>query len=94
MALVSLRQVLDHAAEHDYGVSVEGELGCLGSLEAGEAGEEDGVGAEGKLTHEMMLTDPDQARDFVKLRLEAFGCAGHAPSIKPIPLEDMVKRYQ
>lgn len=33
MALVSLRQVLDHAAEHDYGVSVEGELGCLGSLE-------------------------------------------------------------
>jgi fructose-bisphosphate aldolase class II len=50
---------------HAIGVSVEGELGCLGSLETGEAGEEDGVGAEGKLTHEMMLTDPDQARDFV-----------------------------
>ncbi|MEY4756618.1 MAG: Fructose-bisphosphate aldolase [Pseudomonadota bacterium] len=51
---------------HPVGVSVEGELGCLGSLETGEAGEEDGVGAEGKLTHEMMLTDPLQARDFVE----------------------------
>ena len=50
---------------HPIGVSVEGELGCLGSLETGEAGEEDGVGAEGKLTHDMMLTDPVQARDFV-----------------------------
>lgn len=50
---------------HAVGVSVEGELGCLGSLETGEAGEEDGVGAEGKLTHAMMLTDPEQARDFV-----------------------------
>ena len=50
---------------HAVGVSVEGELGCLGSLETGEAGEEDGVGAEGKLTHDMMLTDPQQARDFV-----------------------------
>jgi fructose-bisphosphate aldolase class II len=50
---------------HWVGVSVEGELGCLGSLETGEAGEEDGVGAVGKLTHEMMLTDPAQARDFV-----------------------------
>ncbi len=51
---------------HVVGVSVEGELGCLGSLETGEAGEEDGVGAEGKLTHDMMLTDPQQARDFVE----------------------------
>jgi fructose-bisphosphate aldolase class II len=50
---------------HAVGVSVEGELGCLGSLETGQAGEEDGVGAEGTLTHEMMLTDPEQARDFV-----------------------------
>ena len=50
---------------HPVGVSVEGELGCLGSLETGEAGEEDGVGAEGKLTHDMLLTDPVQARDFV-----------------------------
>ncbi len=47
------------------GVSVEGELGCLGSLESGTAGEEDGVGAEGVLTHEQMLTDPDEAADFV-----------------------------
>ena len=50
---------------HAVGVSVEGELGCLGSLETGEAGEEDGVGAAGKLTHDMMLTDPVQAKDFV-----------------------------
>ena len=57
------RRVSDMA--HPVGVSVEGELGCLGSLETGEAGEEDGVGAEGKLTHDMMLTDPVQAKDFV-----------------------------
>ena len=50
---------------HAIGVSVEGELGCLGSLETGQAGEEDGVGAEGILTHDMMLTDPVQAKDFV-----------------------------
>ena len=50
---------------HARGVSVEGELGCLGSLETGEAGEEDGVGAAGKLTHDQMLTDPDEARQFV-----------------------------
>ena len=57
------REVVKFA--HAVGVSVEGELGCLGSLETGEAGEEDGVGAEGKLSHEQMLTDPEQARDFV-----------------------------
>jgi len=51
---------------HAGGVSVEGELGCLGSLETGEAGEEDGIGAEGKLSHDQMLTDPDEAADFVK----------------------------
>ncbi len=51
---------------HACGVSVEGELGCLGSLETGEAAEEDGVGAAGKLTLEQMLTDPEEAADFVK----------------------------
>ena len=51
---------------HACGVSVEGELGCLGSLETGEAGEEDGSGAEGKLSQEMLLTDPEEAADFVK----------------------------
>ncbi len=50
---------------HPIGVSVEGELGCLGSLETGDAGEEDGIGAEGKLSHDQMLTDPVQAKDFV-----------------------------
>jgi len=58
------RQVVDMA--HACGVSVEGELGCLGSLETGEAGEEDGQGAEGKLEMDQMLTDPDEAADFVK----------------------------
>ncbi|MFT5757132.1 MAG: fructose-bisphosphate aldolase class II [Alteromonadaceae bacterium] len=51
---------------HACGVSVEGELGCLGSLETGEAGEEDGIGAVGILTKEQMLTDPEEAADFVK----------------------------
>jgi len=50
---------------HAVGVSVEGELGCLGSLETGTAGKEDGVGAEGKLAREQLLTDPKQAEDFV-----------------------------
>ena len=58
------RQVVDIA--HACGVSVEGELGCLGSLETGTAGEEDGVGAEGKLDHSQLLTDPDEAAAFVK----------------------------
>ncbi len=52
---------------HACGVSVEGELGCLGSLETGEAGEEDGVGAAGTLSMDQLLTDPEQAADFVKL---------------------------
>jgi fructose-bisphosphate aldolase, class II len=50
---------------HALGVSVEGELGCLGSLESGTAGEEDGSGAEGVLSHDQLLTDPEQAADFV-----------------------------
>jgi fructose-bisphosphate aldolase, class II len=58
------RRVVEMA--HAIGVSVEGELGCLGSLESGMAGEEDGVGAEGKLSHDQMLTDPEQAADFVR----------------------------
>ena len=57
------RQVVQMARA--VGVSVEGELGCLGSLESGTAGEEDGVGAEGVLSHDQMLTDPAQAADFV-----------------------------
>jgi len=51
---------------HAGGVSVEGELGCLGSLETGEAGEEDGSGAAGILTMDQMLTDPEEAADFVE----------------------------
>ena len=46
---------------------VEGELGVLGSLETGEAAEEDGSGASGKLSKEQLLTDPDEAADFVRL---------------------------
>lgn len=57
------RRTVDMA--HACGVSVEGELGCLGSLETGEAGEEDGSGAAGKLTHDMLLTDPEEAAAFV-----------------------------
>lgn len=61
---------------HACGVSVEGELGCLGSLETGQAGEEDGVGAEGLLTHKQMLTDPEEAADFVsKTHVDALAIA-------------------
>ncbi|MBL8022488.1 MAG: fructose-bisphosphate aldolase class II [Leptospirales bacterium] len=51
---------------HSIGVSVEGELGCLGSLETMMGDKEDGHGAEGKLTREQLLTDPKEAEDFVK----------------------------
>ncbi len=61
---------------HAVGVTVEGELGCLGSLETGEAGEEDGIGAVGVLDHSMLLTDPEQAADFVKAtQLDALAIA-------------------
>lgn len=50
---------------HACGVSVEGEIGCLGSLETGMAGEEDGVGAEGVLDHSQLLTSVEEARNFV-----------------------------
>ncbi len=51
---------------HAVGVSVEGELGCLGSLETGMGEKEDGQGAEGVLTHDQLLTDPTEAAEFVK----------------------------
>ncbi|MDM8546364.1 class II fructose-bisphosphate aldolase [Candidatus Venteria ishoeyi] len=59
------KNVVDMA--HAGGVSVEGELGCLGSLETGEMGEEDGHGAEGKLDTDQLLTDPEEAAKFVEL---------------------------
>lgn len=58
------RRVVEVA--HAVGVSVEGELGCLGSLETGQAGEEDGSGAEGVLNESQLLTDPNEAASFVK----------------------------
>ena len=62
---------------HAGGVSVEGELGCLGSLETGEMGEEDGHGAEGKLDLDMLLTGVEEAADFV----EATNCDALAIAI-------------
>ncbi|MEY2893272.1 MAG: fructose-bisphosphate aldolase, class Calvin cycle subtype [Pseudomonadota bacterium] len=68
------RKVVDLA--HKVGVTVEGELGCLGNLETGEAGEEDGIGAVGKLDHSQMLTDPEEAATFVKAtQLDALAIA-------------------
>jgi len=58
------RHVVDIA--HAIGVTVEGELGCLGSLETGMGEKEDGHGAEGALTHDQLLTDANEAADFVK----------------------------
>jgi fructose-bisphosphate aldolase class II len=58
------KTVVDMA--HAGGVSVEGELGCLGSLETGKGEKEDGHGAEGTLSHDQLLTDPNEAAEFVK----------------------------
>ncbi len=57
------REVVQQA--HAKGVSVEGELGCLGSLESGEGEQEDGHGATGVLSHDQLLTDPEEAERFV-----------------------------
>src|SRR5258708_13244374 len=57
------RKVTDMA--HLGGISVEGELGVLGSLETGMGDKEDGHGAEGKLSHDQLLTNPDEAVKFV-----------------------------
>ena len=68
------RQVVDMA--HAVGVTVEGELGCLGSLETMKGDKEDGHGAEGTMTREQLLTDPEQAADFVKrTQLDALAIA-------------------
>ncbi len=68
------RRVVEMA--HKVGVTVEGELGCLGSLETGMAGEEDGIGAEGVLDHSSLLTDPEEAAQFVKAtQLDALAIA-------------------
>ncbi len=64
------------AMAHRIGATVEGELGCLGNLETGEAGEEDGIGAVGKLDHSQMLTDPEEAAQFVQAtQLDALAIA-------------------
>jgi fructose-bisphosphate aldolase class II len=61
---------------HSVGASVEGELGCLGSLETGEGDKEDGHGFEGKLSKDQLLTDPNEARDFVlKTQVDALAVA-------------------
>jgi fructose-bisphosphate aldolase class II len=68
------KKVVDEA--HALGVSVEGELGCLGSLETMMGDKEDGHGADGTMTREMLLTDPDQAADFVRrTQLDALAIA-------------------
>ena len=68
------KRVVDMA--HAIGVTVEGELGCLGSLETMKGDKEDGHGAEGTMTREMLLTDPDQAADFVRAtQLDALAIA-------------------
>lgn len=68
------KQVVDTA--HKLGVTVEGELGCLGSLETMKGDKEDGHGAEGTLTMDQLLTDPEQAADFVRqTQLDALAIA-------------------
>ena len=68
------RQVVDMA--HKLGVTVEGELGCLGSLETMQGDKEDGHGTDAVMTREQLLTDPEQAADFVKrTQLDALAIA-------------------
>ena len=68
------RKVVDMA--HQLGVTVEGELGCLGSLETMRGDKEDGHGTEATMTREQLLTDPEQAADFVKkTQLDALAIA-------------------
>jgi fructose-bisphosphate aldolase, class II len=68
------RKVVDMA--HKLGVSVEGELGCLGSLETMQGDKEDGHGTDAVMTREQLLTDPEQAADFVKrTQLDALAIA-------------------
>ncbi|WP_323016299.1 class II fructose-bisphosphate aldolase [Castellaniella sp.] len=68
------RQVVQIA--HKLGITVEGELGCLGSLETMKGDKEDGHGAEGTMTREQLLTDPEQAADFVQqTQLDALAIA-------------------
>jgi fructose-bisphosphate aldolase class II len=68
------RQVVDMA--HKLGVTVEGELGCLGSLETMKGDKEDGHGTDATMTREQLLTDPEQAADFVKrTQLDALAIA-------------------
>ena len=68
------RQVVDMA--HKLGVTVEGELGCLGSLETMKGDKEDGHGTDATMTREQLLTDPEQAADFVqRTQLDALAIA-------------------
>ena len=68
------RKVVDMA--HKVGVTVEGELGCLGSLETMQGDKEDGHGTDAVMTREQLLTDPEQAADFVKrTQLDALAIA-------------------
>ena len=68
------RKVVDMA--HQVGVTVEGELGCLGSLETMQGDKEDGHGTDAVMTREQLLTDPEQAADFVKrTQLDALAIA-------------------
>jgi len=68
------KAVVDMA--HPQGISVEGELGCLGSLESGMGEQEDGHGAEGVMDHSQLLTDPAEAEDFVrKTKVDALAVA-------------------
>ena len=61
---------------HSCGVTVEGELGCLGSLETMKGDKEDGHGTDATMTREQLLTDPEQAADFVKrTQLDALAIA-------------------
>jgi len=83
------KKVVDLA--HAVGVSVEGELGCLGSLETMRGDKEDGHGAEITMTREMLLTDPDQAADFVRrTQLDALAITDRRRGFLSVKNDDVV----
>jgi fructose-bisphosphate aldolase class II len=90
------REVVDMA--HAMGVSVEGELGCLGSLETMKGDKEDGHGTESTMTRDQLLTDPDQAADFVRIkqihkRIPNTHLVMHGSSSVPQNLLEEIRKY-
>jgi len=94
VALISLRQLLDHAAEHGYGVpafdvnNMDIRLAMTGAMRKAMAEHPEEFDPRA-----FLKAASAAARDLCQLRFEAFGCAGQASRIRPLPLDKMAARY-